>query len=61
MSVTESYAMWPAASVAGFYIAHPEATYFAVGKIGDDQVADLAQRMGRTDAEIRRLLAPSLA
>ena len=61
MSVTESYAMLPAASVAGFYIAHPEATYFAVGKIGDDQVADLAPRMRRDETEIRRLLAPNLA
>jgi len=59
--VTESYAMLPAASVAGFYIAHPEATYFAVGKIGDDQVADYAQCMRRDEAEIRRLLAPSVA
>ena len=44
MSLTESYAMLPAASVSGFYLAHPEATYFAVGKIGDDQVADFARR-----------------
>ena len=41
MSLTENYAMLPAASVSGFYFAHPEATYFAVGKIGDDQVAIL--------------------
>jgi len=46
MAVTESYAMLPAASVAGFYIANPEATYFAVGKIGDDQVVDYARRCG---------------
>jgi len=44
MSLTESYAMLPAASVAGFYIAHPDATYFAVGKVGDDQAADFARR-----------------
>ncbi|TMG95140.1 MAG: methionine synthase, partial [Betaproteobacteria bacterium] len=44
MSVTESYAMLPAASVSGFYLAHPEATYFAVGKIGDDQLNDFARR-----------------
>ena len=44
MSLTENYAMLPAAAVSGFYFAHPEATYFAVGKIGDDQVADLARR-----------------
>ena len=44
MSVTENYAMLPAASVSGFYFAHPEATYFAVGRIGDDQAADVARR-----------------
>ncbi|MGH8714557.1 MAG: vitamin B12 dependent-methionine synthase activation domain-containing protein, partial [Casimicrobiaceae bacterium] len=46
MSVTENYAMLPAASVSGFYFAHPEATYFAVGSIGDDQAADFARRSG---------------
>ena len=46
MSLTENYAMLPAASVSGFYFAHPEATYFAVGKIGDDQAADIARRSG---------------
>ncbi len=46
MSVTENYAMLPAASVSGFYFAHPEATYFAVGRIGDDQVADDFARRG---------------
>ena len=44
MAVTESLAMTPAASVSGFYIGHPDATYFNVGKISDDQVQDLAQR-----------------
>ncbi len=44
MSVTESFAMLPASSVSGFYFAHPEATYFAVGPIGDDQRADFARR-----------------
>ena len=44
MSLTENYAMLPAASVSGFYIANPEATYFAVGKVGDDQAADFARR-----------------
>ena len=53
MSLTESYAMLPAASVAGFYIAHPEATYFAVGKIADDQVADYARRCG-IDIDVAR-------
>ncbi|HEX4523115.1 MAG TPA: vitamin B12 dependent-methionine synthase activation domain-containing protein, partial [Casimicrobiaceae bacterium] len=47
MALTENYAMLPAASVSGFYFAHPEATYFAVGKIGDDQAADIARRSGQ--------------
>jgi 5-methyltetrahydrofolate--homocysteine methyltransferase len=46
MSLTENYAMLPAASVSGFYFAQPEATYFAVGRIGDDQAADIARRSG---------------
>jgi 5-methyltetrahydrofolate--homocysteine methyltransferase len=61
MSLTESYAMLPAASVSGFYIAHPEATYFAVGKIGEDQLSDFARRAGAADDALRRTLAPSLA
>ncbi|MEX3527149.1 MAG: methionine synthase [Burkholderia sp.] len=60
MSVTESLAMLPAASVSGFYLAHPESTYFSVGKIGDDQVADFAARMSLSDADARRALAPLL-
>jgi 5-methyltetrahydrofolate--homocysteine methyltransferase len=44
MSLTESFAMLPASSVSGFYFAHPEATYFAVGPVGDDQRADFARR-----------------
>ena len=51
MSLTENYAMLPAASVSGFYFAHPEATYFAVGKIGDDQAADIARRSGQPVAQ----------
>ncbi len=46
MSLTENYAMLPAAAVAGFYLAHPEATYFAVGPIGDDQRRDFESRRG---------------
>ena len=46
MSLTENFAMLPAASVCGFYLAHPEATYFAVGKVGEDQAADFARRTG---------------
>jgi 5-methyltetrahydrofolate--homocysteine methyltransferase len=61
MALTENQAMLPAASVAGFYLAHPEAAYFAVGRIGDDQVADLARRERVTEDSVRRRLAPQLA
>ncbi|MEN9625669.1 MAG: Methionine synthase, partial [Pseudomonadota bacterium] len=60
MGLTESLAMTPAASVSGFYIAHPEAQYFNVGKVGDDQVQDLAQRSGVEVKALQRLLAPNL-
>ena len=60
MGVTESLAMTPAASVSGFYIAHPDSTYFSVGKIGDDQLQDLAQRRHMNASELQRLLAPNL-
>ena len=60
MRLTESYAMTPAASVAGFYLAHPDAAYFNVGKIGRDQLEDLAAREGSPVAELERWLAPSL-
>jgi 5-methyltetrahydrofolate--homocysteine methyltransferase len=60
MELTESYAMTPAASVAGFYLAHPDAAYFNVGKIGRDQLEDLAAREGSALAELERWLAPSL-
>ena len=61
MALTESYAMLPAASVSGFYLAHPEAVYFAVGKIGEDQLRDLAARVRLREATLRRDLAPNLA
>ena len=60
MSLTESMAMSPAASVCGFYIAHPQAKYFNVGKIGLDQLQDLAEREGVAEGELRRWLAPQL-
>jgi len=60
MGLTESLAMTPAASVSGFYIAHPQAQYFNVGKVGDDQVQDLASRSGVQVQELQRLLAPNL-
>jgi 5-methyltetrahydrofolate--homocysteine methyltransferase len=60
MDLTESLAMTPAASVSGFYLAHPEATYFNVGKIGPDQLEDQAQRRGDSREVLERLLAPNL-
>jgi 5-methyltetrahydrofolate--homocysteine methyltransferase len=60
MSVTESLAMLPAASVSGFYMAHPDSTYFSVGKIGDDQVESFAQRMSLSKKDAERALAPLL-
>jgi 5-methyltetrahydrofolate--homocysteine methyltransferase len=60
MGLTESLAMTPAASVSGFYMAHPEAQYFSVGKVGEDQVQDLADRSGVQVKELQRLLAPNL-
>ena len=60
VSLSESYAMSPAASVSGFYFSHPESKYFAVGKIGEDQLLDLAGRKGMAVDELRRWLAPNL-
>ena len=60
MDLTESLAMTPAASVSGFYLAHPDATYFNVGKIGDDQLKDWAERAALGIADARRHLAPVL-
>ena len=61
MQLTESYAMYPGAAVSGFYFAHPDSKYFVVGKIGDDQVTDMAQRRGMDKAEVERHLAPNLS
>ena len=58
--LTESLAMWPGSSVSGFYFAHPQARYFAVGKIGRDQVQDYAARSGQELAEVERWLGPNL-
>ena len=60
MALTESLAMTPAASVSGFYLAHPQARYFNVGRIGEDQVQDLALRQGVEVKDLQRLLAPNL-
>jgi 5-methyltetrahydrofolate--homocysteine methyltransferase len=59
--VTESFAMVPTAAVSGFYFSHPESTFFAVGKIGKDQVEDYARRKGWTVEMAERWLAPVLA
>ncbi|MFN3869457.1 MAG: vitamin B12 dependent-methionine synthase activation domain-containing protein, partial [Hyphomicrobiaceae bacterium] len=60
ITLTESYAMWPAASVSGLYFAHPQAHYFGVGKVERDQVEDYAARKGWSVAECERWLAPVL-
>jgi 5-methyltetrahydrofolate--homocysteine methyltransferase len=60
ITLTEHYAMHPAASVSGLYFAHPQARYFAVDRISAEQVADYARRKGTTIAEIERWLAPNL-
>jgi 5-methyltetrahydrofolate--homocysteine methyltransferase len=61
MSVTENFAMLPAASVSGFYLAHPQARYFSVGKIDRDQAEDYARRKAMELAPTERWLAPALA
>jgi 5-methyltetrahydrofolate--homocysteine methyltransferase len=60
VTLTESFAMYPAASISGLYFAHPEARYFAVDRISRDQVLDYARRKGMSVAEMERWLAPNL-
>ena len=60
MGLTDSLAMTPAASVSGFYLSHPESTYFNVGKIGHDQLQDQAARRRLAESDLERLLAPNL-
>ncbi len=60
VTLSDSYAMSPASSVSGFYYAHPEAKYFAVGKIGKDQVEDIATRKNESFATMERWLRPNL-
>jgi 5-methyltetrahydrofolate--homocysteine methyltransferase len=60
VKLTESFAMWPGASVCGLYFGHPEAHYFGVGKIERDQVEDYAERKGWSIAQAERWLAPVL-
>jgi 5-methyltetrahydrofolate--homocysteine methyltransferase len=61
MELTESFAMYPGAAVSGFYFAHPESKYFVVGKIGDDQLSDMATRRNVEKSELERWLAPNLS
>ena len=60
VTLTESFAMWPGSSVSGLYFAHPESSYFGVGKIERDQVEDYARRKGMSVVEVERWLAPVL-
>lgn len=60
ISLTESLAMLPAASVSGLYFSHPDSSYFAVGKIGKDQVESYSHRKGMSISEVERWLAPNL-
>ncbi len=60
IALTDSYAMWPAASVSGWYFAHPKAAYFGLGRIGRDQAADYARRKGMDVRAAERWLAPVL-
>ncbi len=60
MSLTENFAMLPTASIIGFYFAHPDAKYFTIGRIGEDQVDDMAKRRGVSKEMLSRWLAPML-
>ena len=61
VKLTESLAMWPAASVSGYYFANPEARYFGIGKIKEDQVKDFAERKGITYKKAEKWLSPNIA
>jgi 5-methyltetrahydrofolate--homocysteine methyltransferase len=61
VTLTENFAMNPPSSVSGFYFSHPESKYFAVQKVGDDQLEDYAQRKGLDVSSTRRLLSPLLS
>ena len=60
IKLTDSFAMYPAASVSGWYFSHPDAKYFQVGKIGRDQAQDYAARKGLSLATVERWLAANL-
>lgn len=61
MQLTSSYAMWPGASVSGWYFSHPESKYFAVAQLQKDQIEDYSKRKGMSVTELERWLAPNLA
>jgi 5-methyltetrahydrofolate--homocysteine methyltransferase len=61
VSLTESFAMWPAAAVSGWYFSHPDSRYFGLGRIERDQVEDYARRKGESVEWVEKWLAPSLA
>ena len=61
MALTEHAAMTPAASVSGLYFAHPQAKYFTVGRLGEDQIASYARRKGQSIDQVERWLTPNLA
>ncbi|MCW5516097.1 methionine synthase [Muriicola sp. Z0-33] len=61
VKLTDSLAMWPAASVSGYYFAHPESRYFGLGKIKEDQVRDFSKRKGLSYDEAKKWLAPNLS
>jgi 5-methyltetrahydrofolate--homocysteine methyltransferase len=60
LTLTESFAMWPTAAVSGFYFGHPQAEYFGVARVGEDQLADYATRRGVNAETARRWLRPNL-
>ncbi|MCF6288596.1 MAG: methionine synthase, partial [Proteobacteria bacterium] len=60
IQLTEGYAMYPASSVSGFYYSHPQSQYFVLGKIGEDQLQDYAQRKGVKIETARKILSPNL-
>ena len=60
MKLTESFAMYPASSVSGFYFSNPESSYFGVGKINKDQAIDYAKRKGVPLDEVEKWLGPNL-
>jgi len=60
VTLTESFAMWPASAVSGFYFSHPDSQYFAVGKLAKDQIEDYARRKAMDVATVEKWLSPNL-